>query len=153
MTTSQFDIEGLLELWSVPHPDPESALAAFGEWYADPVVVNGVPVALADLAGRADQVRATFADPRREVLDVCEQPTEDGCTVAVAFRMSGRHVGPLGTAAGPVPPTGQELALRVIDLLVVEGGLITRLWMCADELGALRLTGAVALTGDRARSV
>ena len=151
--TAPFDVDGLLELWSVPHPDREAALSAFGRWYADPVVVNGVPMALTDLADRADQVRATFADVEREVLDVCEQPTERGSRVAVAFRMSGLHVGPLATAAGIVEPTGREIVLRVIDLLVVEDGLVTSLSLCADELGALHLAGAVALTGDHARAV
>ena len=141
-----FDIEGLLDLWSTPHPDPAEAVAAFGAWYADPVVINGTPMSLADLASRADQVRQTFTDPGREVLDVCEQPTDRGAKIAVAFVMSGRQTGPLGTAAGILPPTGRQLRIRVIDVLTVEGGLITSLWMTADELGALAAVGAAGLT-------
>lgn len=101
---------------------------------------------LADLASRAEQVRQTFTDLEREVLDVCEQPTDRGVKVAVAFVMSGRQTGPLGTAAGVLPPTGRRLRIRVIDLLTVEGGLITGLWMTADELGALVAVGAAGLT-------
>ena len=141
-----FDIDGLLALWSTPYADRDEALTAFGRWYADPVTINGTPMSLADLAARADAVRHTFTDPRREVLDVCEQQTQHGCKVAVAFRMGGRHTGPLATAAGVVPPTGAELTVRVIDILTVEDGLIASLWMTADELGALHAAGAVSLT-------
>jgi hypothetical protein len=140
-----FDIDGLLELWSTPHADRDAAVAAFGRWYADPVAINGTPMSLADLAARADAVRETFTDPRREVLDVCEQPTERGSKVAVAFRMGGRHTGPLATGAGVVAPTGADLVVRVIDILTIEDGLVTSLWMTADELGALNAVGAVSL--------
>lgn len=141
-----FDIEGLLDLWSTPHRDRAAAEAAFAAWYADPVVINGTPMTIADLVSRAEQVRHTFTDLEREVLDVCEQATERGAKVAVAFRMSGRQTGPLGTAAGVLPPTERELQIRVIDVLTIEGGLITSLWMTADELGALAAIGAAGLT-------
>jgi ketosteroid isomerase-like protein len=140
-----FDIAGLLDLWSTPYADREKALAAFGAWYADPVVINGAAMSVADLADRADQVRTSLSDVRREILDVCEQPIERGTKVAVAFRMGGRHTGVLGTAAGPLAATGQELTIRVIDLITVEDGLITSLWMSADELGALAAVGAATL--------
>jgi hypothetical protein len=140
-----FDIAGLLDLWSTPYEDHDAALAAFGAWYADPVTINGTPVSLDALADRADEVRGSFSEVRREILDVSEQPTERGSKVAVAFRMGGRHTGVLGTAAGPLAPTGRELTIRVIDLLTVEDGLITSLWMCADELGALSAVGAATL--------
>jgi hypothetical protein len=144
-----FDINGLLDLWSVPYADQQEAVVALAAWYADPVVVNGVPMTLADLAARAEQVRGTFTGLEREVLDVCEQPTERGLKVGVAFRMSGRQTGPLGTSAGVAPPTGRDLSLRVIDLLTIEDGLITSLWMTADELGALAAVGAAGLTEPR----
>jgi len=85
------------------------------------------------------------------VLSVVEQ----GDRVAVAFRMGGPQVGTWTTSAGPVPATGREFWLRVIDVLTLAGGRITDIVMVADELGvlvaldAVRLrTGADAATGD-----
>jgi ketosteroid isomerase-like protein len=78
------------------------------------------------------------------VLDVCDA----GDKVAVAFRLSGRQVGPMGTAAGVLPPTGQDIALRVIDILTLTDGRISEITMVADELGALAAVGAARLIGD-----
>jgi predicted ester cyclase len=141
-----YDVDGLLLLWTTPYADEAEALAAFGAWYAEPVTVNGTPMALPDLSARADQARATLSDLEWVILDVCEQPTERGVKVAVAFRMSGQQTGPMATAAGVLPATGREIRLRVIDILTVEDGLITSLWMTADELGALAAVGAAGLT-------
>ena len=140
-----FDIEGLLALWSTEPGSAAEAAAAFGEFYTDPVVVNGTPVSLADLVARGAALRATLTDLRREILDVCEA----GDKVAVAFRMTGRQTGVLATAAGPLPPTGREITLRVIDILTLTDGRISSLWMVADELGALAAVDAVRLA-DRA---
>jgi predicted ester cyclase len=136
------DIDQLLALWSEPHPDADSAAAAFARLYTDPVTINGSPMTIADLVARAEALRATLPDVRREVLDVCQA----GDKVAVAFRLTGRQVGPLGTAAGTLPATGREICLRVIDLLTLTDGRISSLWMVADELGALAAIDAVALT-------
>ena len=137
-----FDVERLLRLWSDPLPvDDGAAAAAFRELYADPVTVNGTPITPADLVARARAVQHTFAPVRREVLSVVEQ----GDRVAVAFRMGGRQVGTWTTSAGPVPATGRELWLRVIDVLTVAGGRITDVVMVADELGALVGLDAVRL--------
>jgi hypothetical protein len=73
-----------------------------------------------------------------------------GDRTAVAFRMSGRHVGPLDTPLGQVPATGQILTLDVIDLLVVTDGRISEIFMTADYLGALGAAGAVRLTAGPA---
>lgn len=51
--------------------------------------------------------------------------------------------GPRRGRAGVLPPTGRRLRIRVIDVLTVEGGLITSLWMTA---GALVAVGAAGLT-------
>jgi ketosteroid isomerase-like protein len=137
-----FDVERLLRLWSDPLPvDDRAAAAAFQELYADPVTVNGTPMSSADLVDRARAVQHVFAPVRREVLSVVEQ--ED--RVAVAFRMGGRQVGTWTTSAGPVPATGRELWLRVIDVLTVVDGRVTDIVMVADELGALVGLDAVRL--------
>ncbi|HTE71893.1 MAG TPA: ester cyclase [Actinomycetes bacterium] len=136
-----FDIDGLLSLWfQDPGSDAEAA-AAFGAFYTDPVVVNGKPVSLTDLVTRGAALRATFSDLRREILDVCEA----GDKVAVAFRMTGHQTGVLATAAGPLPPTGREITVRVIDILTLTDGRISSLSMVADEMGALAAVDAVRL--------
>jgi ketosteroid isomerase-like protein len=57
--------------------------------------------------------------------------------------MGGRQVGTLSTAGGPLPPTGQVLRLRVIDILTLTDGRISEIVMVADEMGALAALGAV----------
>ena len=135
------DIDQLLALWSEPHPDATTAARAFARLYTDPVRVNGSPLTIPDLVARAEALHAALPDVRREVLDVCRT----GDKVAVAFRLTGRQVGPLATAAGTLPATGRELGLRVIDLLTLTDGRISSVWMVADELGALAAIDAVAL--------
>ena len=147
-----FDVERLLRLWSDSLPEDDAAAAdAFRELYTDPVTVNGTPIGVADLVARARAVQHTFDPVRREVLSVVEE--ED--RVAVAFRMGGPQVGTWTTSAGPVPASGQEFWLRVIDVLTLADGRITDIVMVADELGvlvaldAVRLrTGADAVAGD-----
>ncbi|WP_089404057.1 ester cyclase [Geodermatophilus saharensis] len=136
-----FDVDRLLRLWTDPLPDGPAAEDAFRAVYTDPVTVNGAGLTAADLAARARAVQATFADAEREVVSV----VEDGDRVAVAFRMRGRHVGTLHTAAGPVAATGRHLELRVIDVLTLRAGRIGEVFMVADELGALAAVGAVHL--------
>lgn len=147
-----FDVERLLRLWSDSLAVDDAAAAdAFRELYTDPVTVNGTPIGVADLVDRARAVQHTFDPVRREVLSV----VEEGDRVAVAFRMGGPQVGTWTTSAGPVPATGREFWLRVIDVLTLADGRITDIVMVADELGvlvaldAVRLrTGADVGTGD-----
>jgi predicted ester cyclase len=134
-----FDVERLLRLWSDLPPDDSAAEVAFRELYADPVSVNGAAVSAAGLVARARALHGALDRIERQVLDV----VDDGGKVAVAFRLSGRQVGPLATSAGPVPPTGRVVELRVIDVLTITDGRISDIWMVADELGALVAMGAV----------
>jgi predicted ester cyclase len=137
-----FDVDRLLELWTGALPDDSAAEAAFRELYADPVSVNGVPVSASGLVARARALQGVFEGRERHVLDV----VDGGDKVAIAFRLRGRQVGVLATSAGPLPPTGQVLDLRVIDILTITGGRISDIWMVADELGALAALDAVRLT-------
>jgi len=139
-----FDIEALLDLWTQVSADPAEAADAFRTLYTDPVVVNGATLTAAEMVTRAHALQQTFSAMRREVLDVCDA----GDKVAVAFRLSGRQVGPLSTAAGVLPPTGRDIALRVIDILTLTDGRISEITMVADELGALAAVGAARLVGD-----
>ena len=135
------DVEGLLDLWSRPWvPGPE-AEEAFGKFYAEPVIVNGTTLPLSALIERANALHGALADPQREVLTL--MAGERG--VAVEFRLTGRHVGPLSTSAGVLPATGRTLSLRVIDILTVTDGRVTEIAMVPDELAALAAADAVRL--------
>ncbi len=136
-----FDVEALFRLWTDPLPDGPAAEDAFRTLYTDPVVVNGVPLTAADLVNRARAMQDVFESIESEVLDLVES---DG-KVAVAFRLGGRQVGPLSTAAGVVAPSDQLVTMRIIDILTLTDGLISNIWMVADELGALVAIDAVAL--------
>jgi predicted ester cyclase len=137
-----FDVDRLLRLWTGPLPDDATAEAAFRELYADPVSVNGAPVSAAGLVARARALQGVFEGVERQVLDV----VDGGGKVAVAFRLSGRQVGTLATSAGPLPPTGRVVELRVVDVLTLTDGRISDIWMVADELGALVALDAVRLS-------
>jgi predicted ester cyclase len=134
------DVEALLRLWTDPLPeDDEAAAEAFRRMYADPVTVNGTPLSAADMVARARVMQAALAEPEREVLAVVESSD----TVAVAFRLAGRHVGPLDTPAGRLPASGARVDLRVIDVLSFAEGRISAIWMVGDWLGALAPAGMV----------
>ena len=138
-------LERLLPLWTEPvdgRGDPE---AAFGEVYADPVVVNGTEMSLAALVARARSLQQAFDQLGMEILDTVETPDR----VVVAFEMRGRHVGPYASPLGTVAPTGRDIAVRTIDVLTIAGGLVTGIWVVADDLGLLRQLDAASLNGLR----
>ena len=140
-----FDVERLLRLWTDPLPsDDESSAAVFGELYADPVTVNGASLTAADLVGRARVLQSALEQPEREVLAVADA----GNSVAVAFRLAGRQVGPLDTPAGRVPATGLWVDVRIIDVLTLTDGRITEIRMVADWLPALVAAGALRIPGS-----
>jgi predicted ester cyclase len=132
-------VDRLLGLWDGPLDD--GAEEAFRQVYADPVTVNGVSMTAAQLVERARTVQHTYSGRTTEVVDEVVTPDR----VVVGFRMRGRHTGPLETPLGTVHPTGRQVVIRVADILTVENGLITDIWMVADELGALTQLGAVRL--------
>jgi hypothetical protein len=140
-----FDVEGLLRLWTDPLPgDDGAAAAAFRELYRDPVIVNGTPLTAGDLVDRARAMQAALERPEREVLRVVDA----GASVAVAFRLAGRQVGPLQTPAGQIPPTGQRVDVQIIDVLTLSDGRISEIRMVADWLGALASIGVVRVSAD-----
>ena len=100
-------------------------------------------------AGSLTSPRPTVADPATTapapVKDSGWTVVEDGDRAVVAFRMGGRQVGPLQTAAGLLPPTGRTVQLRVVDVLTLDGGRIADVFVVADELGALAALDAVRL--------
>ncbi len=135
----------LFQLWDHV-PEGEGAVAAFRELYADPVRINGTDMTVEQLAQRAQRTAAALAGRTTKVLS----QVSTGNRTAVAFRMTGRHVGPLDTPLGQVPATGEILTIDVIDLLVVTDDRISEIFMTADYLGALGRAGAVRLTAGPA---
>ena len=59
--------------------------------------------------------------------------------------MRGRHVGAWPTPLGELPATGQVVERQVIDLLRIDAGRVSEIWMVSDELGALSRIGALSL--------
>jgi predicted ester cyclase len=134
-------LERLLPLWTQPVDARDDPEAAFGQVYADPVVVNGTPMSLTELAARARSLQQAFGGLGMDILDTVETPGR----VVVAFVMRGRHVGPFASSLGPVAPTGRDIEVRTIDVLTVSDGLISDIWVVADDLGLLRQLDAVRL--------
>jgi len=138
-----FDVERLLSLWTDPLPEQAAAAAAaFRQLYADPVTVNGTPLTASDLVARARVMQSALERP--EVLAV----TDAGSSVAVAFRLAGRQIGPLDTPVGRLPPTGRRIDLRVIDVLTLADGRITDIWMVADWIPVFAAAGALRVPVD-----
>jgi predicted ester cyclase len=139
---AEFDVSALLDVWTEPVTSDRSAADRFRTLYTDPVRVNGQMLTADDLAARAETLQRAIRSLQREILAIA-----DACDrVAVAFQLSGRHVGPFPTAAGVLEPTGKILSLRVIDILTLTDGRISDIIMVADELGALTAIGAAKLT-------
>ena len=109
-------------------------MAAFGEVYADPVLVNGTELALTDLVDRARALQRAFDGLSMQILDIVEAPGR----VVVAFLMRGQHTGPFVSPVGTIAPTQREIEVRTIDVLTLTEGVISGIWVVSDELGLLR---------------
>jgi SnoaL-like polyketide cyclase len=129
----------LFALWDQLPADDDGARTAFRELYTDPVRINGVDVPIEQLVRRARMMSAALAGRTTQMLS--QMTTGD--RTAVAFRMHGRHVGPMDTPLGPVDGNGQAVSMQIIDLLTVREGRISEIWMAADLLGMLAGSGAV----------
>ena len=134
-------VERLLPLWTQPVDARDDAQAAFGQVYADPVVVNGTEMTIAELVGRASSLQRAFDRLGMDILDTVETPGR----IVIAFVMRGRHVGPFVSPLGSVAPTQRDIEVRTIDVLTITGGLISAIWVVSDDLGLLRQLGAVKL--------
>jgi hypothetical protein len=130
-----------LAAWSVPPSDGEAGLALFRDVYVDPVPVNGVPMAVADLVARARVIHAALESPRWEILERRDAPDHS----AFAFRIVGRHVGPLPTPAGDAPPTGELLTVAGMDIFVLADDRVQAVWAINDMFTPLAQAGVVGL--------
>lgn len=77
--------------------------------------------------------------PRMQIGEIFEQ----GDRLAFRGTMSGHHLGPfLGFA-----PTGRPYTIGVVTTMRFENGKVAERWSCADMLGLLLQSGAMALPG------
>jgi ketosteroid isomerase-like protein len=134
----------LFSIWDDVPADDDAAETAFRALYTDPVRINGTAVPIAQLVRRARTMSAALEARTTELLS----QVTTGDRTAVAFRMHGRHVGPIDTPLGPVAGEGRPVSMQVIDLLTVREGRISEIWMVADLLGMLASTGAVRVATD-----
>ena len=138
-------LERLLPLWTEPvdgRGDPE---AAFGEVYADPDVVNGTEMSLAALVARARSLQQAFDRLGMDILDTVETPTGSWSRSRCAGGTSARTPRRWAPLRQPV----RDIAVRTIDVLTIAGGLVTAIWVVADDLGLLRQLDAARLNGLR----
>ncbi|MEV4621480.1 ester cyclase [Asanoa sp. NPDC049573] len=132
-------LDDLLSCWERPVADRADPLADFAAVYADPVTVNGVSMAVADLVARARMLQGAFAGLRADIVHRVE--TAD--TIVVGFVLRGRHVGTYPSPLGEVAATGREVVVRTIDILTVTAGRVSDIWVISDDLGLLTQLGAV----------
>lgn len=66
-----------------------------------------------------------------------EDQLTDGPRVAIRWRATGTHKGPLG----PVPPTGRSIAIDGLIIDRLEGGMVAERWEQWDQPGMLRQLG------------
>jgi hypothetical protein len=129
----------LFDLWSTPPDTHDDPLAAFAAVYTDPVLINGAAMALADIVARARALHVAFSEHEIEVVERIEQPGK----LAVAFRHAAVHSGPWTTAVGEIAPTGTRVTGLGIDLLTLDDGRVSQIWVLADELQRLAQVGAL----------
>jgi len=135
------EFDQLMELWTRRLPEGGAAVDAFARLYARELTVNGVPTKLEALVERARALQSAYTELSGTLLARAESATH----VTFVFKMRGRHVGPLPTPLGIVPPTGKFTERQVMDLLRVQDGRIHEVWMTADELSALAGIGVLQL--------
>ena len=133
-------VDRALGLWGEPVPAGDGGAAAFRSVYIDPVVVNGVRTPVADLVERARMLHGAIAGLTHHVDDVVVTPGRR----AVAFRIRGRHVGPLVTPLGIVAPSGRAVEVAGIDIFEVDEAAdrVTGIWAVADLAGLVASLGA-----------
>ncbi|MEV0560008.1 ester cyclase [Dactylosporangium sp. NPDC050588] len=133
------DLDAVLALWDQPVGSRTDAADDFRKWYADPVPVNGSPTSAEALAERARVLQVAFADRRTELV----HRVETAGRLVIGFFMHVRHVGPYDTPLGRVEGTGRQLKIRVTDILTVEDGKITEIWVMSDEVDVMRQLGVI----------
>jgi len=141
-TAVQTDVVArLMRLWATPPADDAAVLAEIRALYTDPVEINGASTAATELLARVRAMQSSYSGLRHQLLERVDAPGR----LVVAFRLTGTHTGPLPTPLGVVTAAGGPVDVRVIDVLTLSEGRISKVVMVADELGLLTGLGAVTL--------
>ena len=99
---------------------------------------------VAQLVDRTRSLQQSFDGLSMQIVDRID--TSD--RLVIAFLMRGRHVGPYASPLGSIPPTGREIEVRTIDVLTIEDGLVSAIWVVADDLGLLVRLDAITLSRE-----
>jgi ketosteroid isomerase-like protein len=134
-------VDRVLRLWREPLDGRMDPAADFREVYADPVTVNGLAVTAEEMVERARALQRAYAALEFEVVHEIEASDK----IILAFRLRGRHVGPLETPLGTLAPTGRRVENRATDILTVRDGRVSDIWVISDDLSLLRQLGAVSV--------
>ncbi|MCX2185041.1 ester cyclase [Streptomyces sp. SKN60] len=127
-------LDRVFELWCNPSTDDAAAAQAFRACYADPVSINGVATTATDLVTRMRALHRALADLDVDVI----RRVDSTDTITVVFFLLGHHTGRMMTPMGEILPTGRRVRVHTIDVLKVENGKITDVWVVSDQLEFLR---------------
>jgi ketosteroid isomerase-like protein len=72
-----------------------------------------------------------------------ERLLAEGDEAAAWWTTGGTHTGTLMSPAGPIPPTGREMAMTGVSYVRVEGGKIVEERVLADLMGAMQQLGVL----------
>lgn len=106
------------------------------ELVADDIVIHGQ--AGQDISGAETVVPATinneaFPDSHLEI----EEMIAEGDTVVARMRFSGTHEGDMHG----IPPTGEEIDIRVLSMYRIENGQLVEGWFVEDDADTLLQLG------------
>ena len=132
-------VDRLFQLWTHPSDDRRVLEREIRSIYTDPVVLNGHRTPLSVLIDRAETMAGAFSEQSTELLEVVH--AEDH--LAFAFVRRGRHTGVFESSLGPIEPSGREFEFRGVDIFTVVEGKIAGGSAIFDEIGLLRLLGAL----------
>lgn len=134
-------VERIMALWLKPPPDDEAAAEALRALYTDPVLINGTALPATGLVARMRMLHRAFSGLRHEILHRVDASDQ----VVIAFLLRGTHTGPYQTPVGEVAATGQQVAIRTIDVLTLTDSRVSEVVVVSDEMGLLTGLGALRL--------
>ncbi len=111
--------------------------------YVNHTTPPGVPADREGIKQLAAMFRQAFPDGQMTIEDMIAE----GDRVATRKTFRGTHRG----ALSGIPPTGQAVAIGLIDIVRLVDGKVVESWSVADDLGLLRQLGALAPLGPASR--
>ena len=114
-------------------------LAAVDQYVAADFVDHSVPPGLPPTRDGVKMQFAMFINALPDLEAVIHAQVADDDTVVTRKTLRGTHRGELFG----VPPTGQPVAIEVIDIVRLRDGQITDHWNQVDRLGLMQQLGAL----------